>query len=424
MSALFRRCGCRDEDGRQYGVLPEKPTEKQRARACPKMLADPKHGRWSFRISAKRDPMTGKRRQVNGRSYDTKREAQRERNKAAAKIDTGTYVVPSRQTFAEYLPTWLDRHTVSGRGLRPSTVENYRRYINHDIAPSPLGAMRLGDIRRHHINAYIAQLSADGRGAVTVHRIVAVIQGALKAATIEQAIEDNPATMLVQPTVKAHRFEPWQPEQVGAFLDVAAAHRLGVFFEVAVFTGLRRAELVGLVWSDVDLQAGQLRVRESKTEAGVRVVDLDDRSTGALMAWRLAQEAEAEAWGPAWTDTGAVFTYEDGRPLKLQYVTRLFQKLRKQAGLPKMTLHGLRHMHASLMLASGVPLGVVSKRLGHSSVAITSDTYSHLVGSASRDAANRAASLVPARGGDAHTTHTHAGQGSEEATSEILGNGL
>ncbi len=100
-----------------------------------------------------------------------------------------------------------------------------------------------------------------------------------------------------------------EPDQIGQLLDAAAEHRLGAFFELAAFTGLRRAELVGLRWSDVDAARGVLRVRASKTDAGMRVLDLDDRSLGALMAWRLAQDAERDEWGPAYVDSGHVFTY-------------------------------------------------------------------------------------------------------------------
>lgn len=429
-NGLFRRCGCRDDDGRQYVALVDGASVAQRVRACPAM-ADPKHGRWSFRISGGTDPATGKRVIVRGRSYSTKREAQQERNEAAAKVGQGRYVKPTRQTLAEYLPGWFAHHrTPSGQPLRPTTAENYARYIEQDLRPSALGRVRLEDIRRHHINAFIEDLTAAGRGPTTVRRIVAVLQAAMRAATIDQLIPDNPATMLRLPATEAHQFEPWEPAQIGTFLDVAAQNRLGAFFEVATFTGMRRGELLGLRWSDVDVARGVITVRRNrttagveqvdgptKTKAGARILDLDDRTVGALLAWQLAQGAERAAWGPAWEGSGYVFTYENGSPIKPQYVTRLFEALRKQAHLPVMTLHGLRHMNASLMLAAGTPMVVVSKRLGHSNLAVTADIYSHLVGSASRDAANRAASLVPSRGGDVLTTCSQTASDNKEAAS-------
>lgn len=433
MSGVFRRCGCRDESGRQYGVLPEQPSKAQLARACPRMLEDPKHGRWSFRLSAGVDPATKRRRQVNGATYPTKREAQQARNAAAVRIDQGKVIAPTRETFAEYLPGWLDRHARTDRGLRPSTLENYRRYIDQDIVPSTLGGMKLRDIRRRHLNAFIDQLVDDGRGAVTVRRIIAVVQGALRAAAAEDRIEDNPATLLRLPRVSAKRFQPWEAEQVGHFLDVAGEHRLGALFEVAVFTGLRRGELLALRWADVDLARREVVVERSrgnagegatKTDAGRRRVALDDRAVGALVAWQIAQGAERAVWGPAYDDHRVVFTYEDGRPLKPQYVTRLFDRLHQSADLPAMTFHGLRHQQASLQLAAGTPLAVVSKRLGHSSVSVTSDIYSHLLRSTEHDAANNAAALVPARGASARTLHTQGGENEREAAPALGGNGL
>jgi integrase len=369
---------------------------------------------------------------VNGGTYSTKREAQQARNAAATRIDQGKILSPSRETFAEYLPAWLERHARTDRGLRPATVANYRRYIVQDIAPSNLGGMRLRDIRRRHINTFVDQLVDAGRGAVTVRRIVAVVQGSLRAAAAEERIEDNPATLLRLPRVESKDFQPWEPEQVGIFLDVAGDHRLGALFEVAVFTGLRRGELLGLRWSDVDLVGRELVVHRNlttsgegrtKTEAGRRRVALDDRAVGALIAWQIAQDAEAAAWGLAYVATGAVFTYENGESLKPQYVTRLFEKLRQRAVLPPMTFHGLRHQHASLQLAAGTPLAVVSKRLGHQSVAITADIYSHLLRSTEHEAANNAAALVPERRSIAHTLHTQGARNEEAAASTMIGNG-
>ncbi|MDO3396991.1 tyrosine-type recombinase/integrase [Nocardioides sp. SOB44] len=427
---MFRRCGCRDDAGKTYGTLPDQATDAQRARACPSMLEDPKHGRWSFRLSAGFDPMTKKRRQVNGGTYPTKREAQQARNAAAVKLDQGKWLAPNRDTLAEYLEKWLERRSrvgaKGGKPLAPTTLENYRRYAEQDITPSRLGSMRLRDIRRGHVQAFIDDLTAAGRGAVTVRRIVAVIQGCLTSAVRDEIIDETPARLLELPAAGGKDFTPWEAEQVGAFLDHAAEHRLGALFEVAVFTGLRRAELVALAWTDVDLARRELRVRRdtTKTDAGRRRVALDDRAIGALVAWQIAQGAESAAWAAAYADSGRVFTMEDGRPLKLQYVTRLFDRLRAGAGLPPMTFHGLRHQQASLQLAAGTPLAVVSKRLGHSSVSVTADIYSHLLESTEHEAANAAASLVPARRVRARTVHAQGGENEEEAVPALRGNRL
>jgi integrase len=400
------------------------------------MLADAKHGRWSFRISAGTDPITKKRRQVNGGTFATKREAQQARNAAASKIDLGKVPSTSRETVAEYFPRWLERRGKVGVNgalpLRASTLENYRRYVEQDIVPSGLGGMKVRDVRRRHVQAFIDQLVESGRGSVTVRRIVAVIQGAFKAAVREELIDDSPARDLELPRATKKEFQPWEPEQVGLFLDVAGSHRLGALFELDMFTGLRRGEIIGLRWEHVNLADRELIIRnnltrsgdgDTKTEAGRRRVALDDRAVGALVAWQIKQAAERNLWGDAYQDSGYVFTMEDGRPIKPQYVTRLFEKLRQQAGLPKMTFHGQRHQSASLMLASGADLTIVSKLLGHSDTAVTGDLYSHLLTSKARQVVAGAAALVPPRGHGARTPHTQTEGEAETAASATDGNG-
>lgn len=393
------------------------------------MLEDPKHGSWSFRMSAGFDPITKKRRQINGGAFATKKEAQQERNRVAVRLDQGKVPSINRTTFAEYLPKWLERrttlHTKSKKPLSPTTVETYRRYIVNDIAPSRLGAMQLREIRRRHVQAFVDEL-AEKRGAVTVARIVAVIQGALSQAVTEEYIDETPAHHLELPPVASKEVAVWEPEQVGHFLDVAGEHRLGAVFELAIFTGMRRKEIVELDWVDVDLVRRGVRVRRSstKSDAGERRVALDDRAVGALVAWQIAQAAEREAWGEAYVESGRVFTMEDGRPLKLQYLTRLFERLRKKADLPKMTFHGQRHQQASLQIAAGTDIAVVSKRLGHASVSITADLYTHMLQAKDHAAASAASGLVPPRRVGARTLHAHGAENEIEAAPPAGGNGL
>jgi len=196
-----------------------------------------------------------------------------------------------------------------------------------------------------------------------------------------------------------------------------AKNRLGALYEVAFLTGMRRGELVGLRWQSVDLASRTLRAEHTrvqaktgivesqpKTESGKRTVTLDDATIGALLGWKLRQDAEREKWGEAWEDAGYVFTREDGTPVKPDYATRLFEKLRKQAGLPKITLHGARHEHASLWIAGGGDVTLLSKRLGHSTSRITADLYLSRVGDADRAQAERVAAMIPR--GPSHTVHT------------------
>ena len=404
-TSVYRRCGCRDKNGKQYGTH------------CPDLKSNPKHGSWAYYLSAGSDSRTKKRRQYRQAGFATKREAASAVAELKTKLDKGTYVRPTAQTLGEYAQEWLPRRERSDKGLKATTVAGYERYITDDITPSALGGMRLTDIRRYHVATFAADLTKAGRGAVTVRRILTLLGTILASAVKDELISANPAIGAYKPALSDGPVKVWEPDDVRTFLMRCSRHRLGALFEIAVLTGLRRGELCGLRWSDVDLAAGKITVRRSrvsvrgrvleqattKTRAGLRTVPLSDAAVGALLSWQLRQAAEAEAASAAWRTEGHVFTMEEGRALDPSYVTRLFSTLRKVGGeeLPPLSFHGLRHCSASLMLASGADIAVVSKLLGHASIAVTADVYGHLVGTIAQKAVNGAANLI------AHTVHTH-----------------
>ena len=220
----------------------------------------------------------------------------------------------------------------------------------------------------------------------------------------------NPALGVELPAAPKQQVRPWEPNELGAFLDHVQAHRLGALFEVLAACGLRRGEALGLAWKDINFLDGTLTIRrqllnawadgapvfgEPKTATGRRVVEVDSRTLGTLIAHRLAQDSERATWGRGYEDHDLVFSQENGRPLDPSHVTKLFCRLAAEAGLRRVRLHDLRHGSASLMLAAGIPVEVVSKRLGHSSISVTTDIYSHLLEGVGRRAAEAAMGLVP-----------------------------
>jgi integrase len=228
------------------------------------------------------------------------------------------------------------------------------------------------------------------------------------SAVKDELIGANPVLGADRPMLSDAPVRVWQPDDVREFLQRAAQLRLGPVFEVAVLTGLRRGELCGLRWSDVDLAARKLTVRHNrvtvdgrvqeqttKTRAGLRTIPLSDVAVASVLAWQLRQAQEAENAAEAWAGDGHVFTNELGHPLDRAYITRLFQRIRLQCEpLPPLSFHGLRHCAASLMLASGADIAVVSKLMGHASIAVTSDVYGHLVGTIAQKAVDGAANLI------------------------------
>lgn len=204
----------------------------------------------------------------------------------------------------------------------------------------------------------------------------------------------------------------WSPAQLGAFLTSAKDHRLSALWTLLSTTGMRRGEAAGLAWGDVNLDGGRLTIRRSrvvvnhqvvdsstKTDSSARTIGLDPATVRALRSHRARQSADRLAWGPEYHSSELVFTLENGEPLHPDLITRTFKRVAKAAGLTPIVVHGLRHSYASAALEAGVDTKIVSGRLGHSSVAITSDLYQHVRAEVDQAAADQVA--TPILGGGA-----------------------
>ncbi|MGH8990638.1 MAG: tyrosine-type recombinase/integrase [Acidimicrobiia bacterium] len=198
----------------------------------------------------------------------------------------------------------------------------------------------------------------------------------------------------------------WTAEEVRKFLDVTAEHRLGPLFALTAMTGMRRGEVLGLQWADVDLDDQMVTVRRARVAVGYEVatgtpksgegrrIDLDDRTVTALKGWRRLQREERLRVGAEWVDSSYVFTDEFGKAMHPHSVAGYFDRAVRESGLPSLNFHGLRHSHATVLLRAGVPVRVVAERLGHADPAMTLRVYQHVVPGMQRDAAARAAEIV------------------------------
>lgn len=369
---------------------------------------------WSFIVEL---PPTadGRRRQVTKGGFAGQRAAKAARDAVLADNRAGLVVDNRRVTVAEYLRSWLAAKVAAG-AIRPKTEQAYRDHVERFFVPT-LGTVRLAELTPRHVERAFRQIAADhpGLSASSLGRIRATLRSALGTAVKRGEVARNSAALVDMPSVRRKPVHPWEPHELAAFLSApdVAAHRLHPLLHTAVHTGLRRGELAGLRWQDVDLDQARATVRQQvvalgartvvtapKTASGEhRAVDLDTRTVAVLRAVKRAQISERLAWGPAWSDSGLVFTHEDGTGWHPDSIGQAFRRLVPKATVDGAPLrpcrfHDLRHAQASLMLAAGVPLTVVSKRLGHSQLAVTSDTYSHLVGGVGLAAAQAAADLV------------------------------
>ena len=426
----FKRCPCgtiRDDQGRRV--------------TCAK-----RHGSW-FYAHELPPGADGRRRQRKMGGFPTERDARKALHDALARLDRGTFIEYSRQRLGDYLDQWL-----AGKGkLRASTRRSYREHIELYLRPG-LGHLRLTDLRDIDIERLYAAMRQLGRHPRTgspelerllaargaalhgplsdarLRRVHATLMSALNSAVRRKRIPANPAAHLEVPTGRRPKavvwtddrvamwrrdgvrpaVAVWTAQQAGAFLDAAADDRLYPLFHLIAYRGLRRGEAVGLRWQDLDLDTGHARISqqivqlgwttdigEPKTDTGARALSLDARTVAVLRDWRRRQDEERQQYEAAWQDSGLVFTREDGTALHPDVVSRTFERICRTAGLPPIRLHDLRHTAASLALQAGVPLKVVSEQLGHSSLAITADTYTSVLPAVADAAAEAVASIIP-----------------------------
>ena len=305
-----------------------------------------------------------------------------------------------RMRLDAYLADWLARIAPT---VRASTHRRYAELLHHTYAS--LGRVPLAKLQPAHLDrlyAALQQAPEDGVKALsasTVRRVHSVLHKALSDAVRQGLLDRNVADLARAP--RNQEYEPvlWTMAQARQFLHAARDDRLGPLYVLAATTGMRLGELCGLRWSDVDIESAALHVRvaldrygrvaETKTRASRRQIELPTLALSALRLQRRYQAEERDRLGNAWQGVGSdlVFTSIIGTPLDGSNTLKYFRRFVRDAGLPLIRLHDLRHLQASLLLAGGLHPKVVQERLGHSKTSITMDTYSHLMPTLQREAA-------------------------------------
>lgn len=368
-----------------------------------------KRGRtWSYVVRAV-DPTTGRSRPRWVGGFATETEAKAARDVARVAARRGEYVDRNGVTVAEYLAVWLSGHSLA---VKPRTLAGYRYLVDAYVVPR-IGSMRLQAVRPSTLSDVYRQMLVEGgqRGTPLSSRTVEFTHAVLRkafadAVEVDQLLAVNPATRAKRPR-RVHR-EPtsmWGPDELRQFLTLVEGHRLGAFYRLAAYSGARRGELLNLVWSDVDLAAGSVHLRGSvgmvdgkrvvgSTKNGrARRVGIDPGTVAVLRAHRTRQNGERLVAGGSWVSGDLVFRMGLGGPLYPDTVSQLMAKLIRRhneaaaegetdaPALPPLRLHDLRHVHATMLLLAGVPLHVVSARLGHTDPSITLRVYAHVLDS-------------------------------------------
>jgi integrase len=373
---------------------------------------------WLVRIYLGRDE-SGKRIYLNKTIHGPRKAAQAWLNQRLTERDAGVAVKPAQQTLNEYLDRWLE--TAAKPKVRPKTLLGYRNLLDCHIRPA-LGARPLGKISPLEVQQAFQTMQEKGLSARTIEYARMILKQAFRQAIQWRLLTFNPCDGVPIPRRERREMQALSPEQARRFLAVARGTRHGALFELALTTGLRPSEYLALKWEDIDFERGTLsvvrsldaepgggyRLEETKTRNSRRVVKLLPGVLSALVEHRQAQQRQREEAGERWKEQGFVFTNELGGPLERHNLAhRHLRKILEEAGLPQIRLYDLRHTAATLALSAGVPVKVVSEMLGHSSVALTLDFYSHVLPHMQEDAARRMAALLEDSGGEeASRRHT------------------
>lgn len=325
-------------------------------------------------VSAGTDPVTGKRRQLV-RTFRTEREAVEWRLRTMLAITDGTHHEPSKETLGEYLTRWLASRRPEIAG---STWRMYESAIRVHIVPA-IGRVPLGELRPDHIQDLYDALA----GTSTPFKLHAVLRPALDRARrlglVRRDLLDGVIVTGRHGITTGGAVRVWDAEQLALFLEAVTGHRFERVYRLLAATGMRIAEALALTWEAVDLAAATVRVTTAKTQSGRRTIPIDPDTVAMLAAQWREQAARREEMGPGWFDTRVVFDRGNGRPLTTSMVASAMDYILRHLDLPRLTPHGLRHTHASLLLQARRPVHYVSKRLGHASVMQTWRTYAHVI---------------------------------------------
>jgi integrase len=354
-------------------------------------------GRWEGRLSL---GTAAEGRRLRHVVYGRTRNAVVDKlRRARNRVAEGQPPADSATTVAEYLRWWVE-HVVPGT-VRETTAYQYRRLIEHTIIPA-IGAHKLGKLTPAHVHAMLRGIEQKGRGPSSRRVARVVLRRALALAHEWGYVQRNVAALVKAPPTTTKTDDALDVDGLKRIIAAAEGDRLEALWIAAATVGLRKGEVLALTWDALDLRARQLTVYGSlrrvpgkglivippKTERGVRVVALPPLCVAALRRRKQAQRLERVAAGPRWKNSNYVFTTENGTLIDPRNLTRLWRKVTATAGLGDVRLHALRYSAATISLAEGVPLEVISRQLGHAGYAITADVYAHVGREAQRDAAN------------------------------------
>jgi integrase len=357
---------------------------------------------------------TGKRPQKYIPGFRTKRAAEEEKIRILAEMNSGSWIEPSALTVGDYLQRWLEDHAKSR--VRPKTWDTYEMFVRVHLKPA-LGLVRLAKLSPLHVERFLASALEGGRrdgreGGLsprTVKHLYALLHAALERAVRWRLVATNPVAAVDPPRVETAERPVLSEAHADVLLQGVEGGPFYVPILLAVLTGMRRGEILGLHWEDVDLEAGRLQVAHSLGQVSARTRPEGDLvfvqgpktskkrlvTLGPLLIMELRRHRGQQAQrrldlGPEYHHEGLVCPREDGRPATPNIFSRDFGRLVGKLGIPDVTFHDLRHTNVTLLIAKKIHTKIISERVGHSSSSVTMDLYGHLLS----DGQDEAAALI------------------------------
>ncbi|EUB95593.1 integrase family protein [Rhizobium sp. CF080] len=357
------------------------------------------------------DPETGKRRRKWHTFHGTKRQAETECARLIAELDGGSYIEPAKTTVREFFVEWLKHEKAN---VSPKTHQRYEELLLKNVAPI-LGSITLNKLTAAKIDGAWGKLlesgRRDGKGGLsprTVGHCRRVMLTAMEQAVTWDLMKRNPVAVTRPPKVERSKMEAFDAPQTSVMLDDLRSSRVFIPALLAALCGLRRGEILALRWRNIDFANAAVAVRESAEQVGTevryketksgkaRTVALSSTVLEELKRHRLAQAEEQLKIGIRPGDDSFVVAQADGRPLKPVSLTHEWTRLLAKTSLPRIRFHDLRHSHATQLLAAGVHPKIASERLGHSTIGITLDLYSHVMPGMQANAAEQVDAAIKA----------------------------
>lgn len=361
-----------------------------------------KEGNSWYYVFSLENEVNGKRKQKKKRGFKTKKEAQKALAEAINDLNKGTFIEQSNIKYNDYLDQWfLTKQNTIG----VQTVKVYKDFIQKRIKPT-LGNFTLSKLSTIQIQTVVNNLYEEGLSSSTVKKVYEIIRNSLEHAVDFELVPKNVASKVKLPKANKKEMNVWNGEEVNKFLEFAKDNPSYIVFYLALTTGMRQGEILGLRWKDVDLDKGLIKINQTlshdgkifisgaKTKSSLRTINLSLSGIKVLKVRKLAVSKEKLSFGPIYQDFDLVVCTQHGTPFNPANIRRTFKRIIKMADVPDIRFHDLRHTHATLLLSKGVNVKVISERLGHSNIKVTLDTYSHVLPSMQEEVARKLDEII------------------------------